>query len=104
MSPGRPIGVNTLTDMIKEGFRLVGMNYPENFSGNALYRYFISKLYNSEEVSNVEAMSAACHRSDSASATYIERNSKSEEGNFHALGAPKVEYLPPTVDIKYICL
>ena len=101
MSPGRPIGVNTLTDMMKEGARLIGMNDPDDFSGHALRQYFVSKLYNSDEVSAVEAMSAARHRSVSASATYIERNSKSEAGRFRALGAPKVEECSPADDTSH---
>ena len=46
---------------------------------------FLSKLYNSPQVSNVEAMCAARHNSVAAGVTYIQRNAESEAGRFRAL-------------------
>ena len=94
MSPCQPIGVNKIGLMFKEGAQLLGIHDPFTFSGHALRRYFLSKLYNSSEVSSVEAMCAGRHNSVAAGTTYVQRNTQSEAGRFRALGAPSPIPLP----------
>ena len=96
MSSTQPIGVNSINAMFKEGAKLLGLKDPEEFGGHGLRRFFLSKLYNNPEVSNVEAMSAARHNSVAASITYIERNTESEAGRFRALGAPRLDSKIPS--------
>ena len=53
---------------------MIGLNDPDNFSGHALWVFYITKLYNSPVVSNIEAMAAAQHNSVTASTCYMQRD------------------------------
>ena len=85
MSPNQPLGVNSISLLFKRGAKLLGVNNPDTFGGHALRAYFLSKLYNSPEVSNVEEMCAGRHNSVAAGLTYVQRNAESEAGRFRAL-------------------
>lgn len=81
--------------MFKRGAELIGLENPNAFSGNALWAYFLTHLYNSPDVSFVEAMGSARHNLISSSLTYIQRNQRSDSGIFCAL------YQTPATDTDY---
>ena len=82
MSPNQPIGINQLRNMFKMCAEIVGLEFMDKFSGHALRSYFLTHLYNSPDVSCVEDIGAARHKSVASRITYIQRNQRSEAGRF----------------------
>ena len=82
----KPLGRNTISDLFKEGAKILGLSDPENFRPQSLRGACITRMVNAENVSMAETMRYARHRSVAASKTYQRTDGVSESNRLKAIG------------------
>ena len=79
------IGKDSVTEMVREGFRMCGLERWEVIRPHALRGFFASILANNENVNLAECMAACRHKSAKTNARYIQTGNKTECNKLLAL-------------------
>ena len=93
------VGKDTVTKMIREGFRILGIERYMELRPHALRGHFVSILANDPHINDSEKLAACRHRSLKTNQKYQQRGNAQESRRLQALLSHKSPVAPPVAAV-----